>query len=91
MLNHQYYKLQVLKNEFENILDIDIEKIKGALKSGKMSDITSQIDILNQMKERESILVDLIPNAHLLHQLYSIAELEKAFEEFWNPNRNCHQ
>ncbi len=70
-----------LKNEFENILDIDIEKIKGALKSGKMSDITSQIDILNQMKERESVLVDLIPNAHLLHQSYSIAELEKAHKE----------
>ena len=72
-------------NEAKDYGEIDITPLKAALSSGKFAQMQNEAmamqKLINQTKEAENAISDLIPNAHDLHQSYSMSELEKAHRE----------
>lgn len=85
-------KQKVLKATAHNVSkvaadfgEIDTAELKAALASGNAAKINEATRALGKsilaMKRRESAISELIPNAHTLHQSYTMSELQEAYNE----------
>lgn len=71
--------------EAKDFGEIDTTKLKSFLDAGKLAQMQSEAqnvaNLIAQTKAAENAISDLIPNAHELHQSYTMGELEKAHKE----------
>lgn len=85
-------KQKVLKATAHNVSkvasdygEVDTTELKAALASGNAAKISEATKAAGksilEMKRRESAISDLIPNAHSLHQSYTMSELQEAYNE----------
>lgn len=85
-------KHALIKKTANNVLgvaqdygEVDFSELQAAIDAGdltKMQTLTKTVDqSVSAMKKQEAALADLIPNAHKLHQSYSMSELQSAYSE----------
>lgn len=72
-------------NVAQNYGEVDFSELQSAIKSGdlnKMQELAKTVaKSVSAMKKQEAALADLMPNAHELHQSYSMNELKEAYNE----------
>ncbi len=84
--------IELTKKQATNILkvapnwvDVDASELAAAVASGNVSRMKSATqNVVAQIKRQQSeerALSDIIPNAHSLHQSYSMSELQSAYKE----------
>lgn len=86
------HKHTLIKKTANNIVkvgkdygEVDLAKLNKYIKAGDLDKMSAETKIIAkqiaQYKHQEQSLSDLIPNAHELHQSYSMADLQEAYKE----------
>lgn len=86
------HKRSVIKKGANNVLnvakdwaEVDYSELKSAINSGDYSRMKAAAKDVAQsiveMRKQETLLSDLIPNAHDLHHSYSLNELQEAYRD----------
>lgn len=90
--NERKKKYELIKKTANNVLkvaqdygEVDYSLLQKYIDAGDLSGMQRLTKVVAQnvsaIKKQESALADLIPNAHSLHHLYSMSELQDAYDE----------
>lgn len=90
--NERKKKHELIKKTANNVLkvaqdygEVDYSLLQKYIDAGDLSGMQRLTKVVAQnvsaIKKQESALADLIPNAHSLHHLYSMSELQDAYNE----------